>query len=81
MSYFARGLKDLLRTTKLNSEFFESLDDFQIEFIELCFKQNYDSNIGLMTDAEIHNHEIFREFKMNKMIEKYGLEEGWKKVS
>ena len=36
--YYAFGLRDLLSVAELNKEFFEELDTFQLNFIEMVFK-------------------------------------------
>jgi len=82
MKYYARGLKDLLKTTQLNEEFFESLDSFQRNYIEMCFRQSYDEKIGLMGEVESYNYHIFKDFMLKDFEVKYGLEETyWKKVA
>ena len=82
MSYYARGIRDLLRTTQLSIEFFDSLDEFQLNFVEMCFKQSYDEKMGLMGDIENYNFHVYKEFKAIMFEEKYGLDEDfWKKVA
>ncbi|MBD65380.1 MAG: hypothetical protein CME62_09240 [Halobacteriovoraceae bacterium] len=71
--YYARGMRDLLQTTQLSIEFFRDLDDFQINFIEMCFKQSLDEKMGLMTEVEKYNFHIFEEFKLQQIEERYGL--------
>lgn len=72
--YYARGLRDLLQTTQLNLEFFENLDDFQINFIEMCFKQSLDDKMGIMTDVEEYNLHLFEEFKLRQLEDMYGID-------
>ena len=72
--YYAKGLRDLLQTTQLTLEFFYSLDNFQIQFIEMCFQQSLDEKMGLMTDVEEYNLHIFEEFKLRKLEEQYGID-------
>lgn len=82
MKYFARGMRDLLRKIQLNSEFYEDLDDFQINFVEMCFKQSYDEKMGLMGDIESYNYHLFKEFQNKRFEEMYGLDEYfWKKTA
>ncbi len=82
MKYYARGLKDLLKTTQLNEEFFETLDSFQKNYVEMCFRQSYDEKIGLMGEIESYNYHIFKDHMLKDFEEKYGLEENyWKKVA
>lgn len=80
MNYFARGLRDQLKTTQLSIEFFETLDEFQLNFVEMCFKQSYDEKIGLMGEMESYNYHVYQEFKTYMFEEKYGLDaDFWKK--
>ena len=82
MSYYAKGLKDLIRSTQLNLEFYESLNDFQIHFIEMCFKKNIDEQIGMMGEIEEINYNLFNQFKLRKFEKDFGLdEEIWSKAS
>lgn len=72
--YFATGMRDLLQTTQLNLEFFLELDDFQINFIEMCFKQSIDEKMGLMTEVENYNYHLFEEFKIQSIEKMYGID-------
>lgn len=82
MNYFARGLRDLLKTTQLSHEFFEHLDEYHLNFIDMCFKQSYDEKMGLMGEIESYNYHVFQEYKALIFEEKYGLDEDfWKKVA
>lgn len=82
MAYYAKGLKDLIKTTELNLEFFESLNDFQIHFIEMCFKKNNDEQIGMMTQVEEINLNVFKQYKVSKFERDFGLDDDiWAKAS
>lgn len=82
MSYYAKGLKELIRTTELSLEFFESLNNFQINYIEMCFKRNFDDQIGMMSEVEELNYSLFNQYKLKKFEKEFGLdEEIWSKVS
>lgn len=82
MKYFARGMRDLLQTHQLSVEFYEELDEFQIQFVEMCFKQSLDEKMGLMTEVEAHNLELFNDYKNLKFQRDYGIvEEFWKKAA
>lgn len=72
--YFATGMRDLLQTTQLNLEFFLELDDFQINFIEMCFRQSLDEKMGLMTDVEKYNYHLFEEYKIQTIEKMYGID-------
>jgi hypothetical protein len=81
MSYFAHGLRDLLKTTQLNEEFFEGLDSFQTNFIDMCFKQSLDEKMGMMTDVESYNLHLFQEFRLKEFENSFGLDDHyWKKA-
>lgn len=79
--YFARGIRDLLQTTELNLDFFNNLDDFQINFIEMCFKQSLDEKMGLMGEIEKYNYHLFEEYKMRKIEDMYGVDPDYFKRS
>lgn len=79
--YYAKGMRDLLQVTQLNFEFFSELDEFQLNFVEMCFKQSMDENMGLMTDIEKYNLHLFEEFKLRKLEEMYGVDPEYFKKS
>lgn len=72
--YFATGMRDLLQTTQLSLEFFFELDNFQINFIEMCFKQSLDDKMGMLTEVERYNYHLFEEFKMQQIESQYGVD-------
>ena len=72
--YFATGMRDLLQTTQLNLEFFKELDDFQINFIEMCFRQSLDEKMGLMSEIEKYNYHLFEEYKIQSIERMYGID-------
>lgn len=61
--YHAKSLKDLLKTVPLTEDFFSSLDPFQLNFIEMCFKRSLDEQIGMMTEVEFSNYRLFMKYK------------------
>ena len=61
--YHAKGIKDLLKTIPLNEEFFSNLGPFQLNFIEMCFKKSLDEQIGMMSEIEFGNYQIFMKYK------------------
>ena len=79
--YFATGIRDLLQTTQLNLEFFYELDDFQINFIEMCFKQSLDNKMGMLTEVEKYNYHLFEEFKLQQLESMYGVDADYFKKS
>jgi len=74
-------MRDLLQTTQLNMEFFEELDEFQIHFIEMCFKQSMDMKIGLVNEVEQYNLHLFEEYKLRKLERMYGVDPDFLKRS
>ena len=82
LMYYAKGMRDFLQTTQLNMEFFEELDDFQIHFLEMCFKQALDDKMGLMTEVEQYNYHLFEEYKLKKLEDYYTVDSDYfKKAS
>ncbi|MBT4792383.1 MAG: hypothetical protein HON90_12500 [Halobacteriovoraceae bacterium] len=79
--YYAKSMRDLLQTTQLNMEFFEELDEFQIHFIEMCFKQSMDMKIGLVNEVEQYNLHLFEEYKLRKLERMYGVDPDFLKRS
>ena len=80
--YYAKGMRDLLRSTQLSMEFYKELDNFQINFIEMCFKQSVDESMGLLTDVERYNLHLFEEYKLISLEEMYGIDSDYfKKVA
>jgi hypothetical protein len=72
--YYAKGMRDLLKTTQLNMEFFDDLDNFQLHFIEMCFKQAIDDRMGLLTDVEKYNYHLYEEYKIRQFENMYGID-------
>ena len=60
---YAKTMKDMLKTTPLTEDFFMYLDPFQLNFIEMCFKKSLDEQIGMMTEIEFNNYQIFLKYK------------------
>lgn len=60
---FATTMKDLLKRTALTEAFFYDLDPFQLNYIEMCFKRSLDEQIGLMTETEMRNYQLFMFYK------------------
>ena len=61
--YHAKSMKDLLKTTPLTEGFFTGLPAFQLNFIEMCFKKSLDEQIGMMSEIEFGNYQIFLKYK------------------
>ncbi len=72
--YYAKGIRDFIQSTQLSMEFFEDLDDFQLHFVEMCFKQALDEKMGLMSEVEKYNYHLFEEFKFKKLEEMYSID-------
>ena len=73
--YYAFGLRDLISVAELNKEFFEELDTFQLNFIEMVFKQTIESQMGLLTEIEHYNYELFLEYSREKFERTYGIDQ------
>lgn len=74
-------MRDLLRTTQLSFEFFKELDEFQLNFIEMCFRQSMDERMGMLSDIEKYNLHLYEEFKLNQLEEMYSLDGDYFKKS
>ncbi len=61
--YHATGIKDLLKFVPLTEDFFRDLDPFQLNFIEMCFKRSIDEQIGMMSETEYGNYQVFLKYK------------------
>jgi hypothetical protein len=79
--YHAKSMKDLLKTTPLNEAFFTGLPAFQLNFIEMCFKKSLDEQIGMMSEIEFGNYQIFIKYKSEFEEEFYPELKSQKKAS
>ncbi len=79
--YVAKSMRDLLKQTQLSMEFFEGLDEFQIHFIEMCFQQAIDDQMGMMGEVENYNYNLFHHYKSKMLEEKYGIDPSYFKKS
>ena len=61
--YVAKGLKDLLKSVPLTEDFFRDLGPFQLNFTEMCFKRSLDEQIGMMSEIEFGNYQLFLKYK------------------
>jgi hypothetical protein len=61
--FHAKSLKDLLKTVPLNEDFFVGLDAFHLNFIDMCFKKSLDEQIGMMSEIEFTNYQLFLKYK------------------
>jgi hypothetical protein len=61
--YHAKSLKDLLKTVPLTEDFFTDLDPFHLNFIDMCFRKSLDEQIGMMSEVEFGNYQIFLKYK------------------
>lgn len=60
---FATTLRDLLKKIPLTEDFFYDLDPFQLNYIDMCFRRSLDEQIGLMTEVEFGNYQLFMFYK------------------
>ena len=61
--FHAKTLKDLLKTIPLTEDFYGDLGSFQLNYIDMCFKKSLDEQIGMMSEVEYHNYELFLKYK------------------
>ena len=61
--YHAKSLKDLLKTVPLNEAFFTNLDPFHLNFIDMLFRKSLDEQIGMMSEVEFANYQVFLRYK------------------
>ncbi|HXH76426.1 MAG TPA: hypothetical protein VNJ08_15750 [Bacteriovoracaceae bacterium] len=61
--YHAQSLKDLLKSTTLNEDFFSGLDPFHLNYIDMCFKKSLDEQMGMMNEVEFSNYQVFLKYK------------------
>lgn len=69
--YHAKSLRDLLKSVQLTEGFFMDLDPFQLNFIDMCFKQSLDQQIGMMAEIEYHNYQLFIKYKSDYLEDFY----------
>lgn len=79
--YHAKSMKDLLKTTPLTEGFFNDLGPFQLNFIEMCFKKSLDEQIGMMSEIEFTNYQLFLKYKSEFVEEFYPELKAQKKAS
>ncbi len=79
--YHAKSLKDLLKTVPLTEAFFIDLDPFHLNFIDMCFKRSLDEQIGMMSETEFRNYQLFLKFKSEYEEEFYPEIKTTKKAS
>jgi hypothetical protein len=61
--YHAKSLKDLLKTIPLTEDFFSNLDPFHLNYIDMCFRKSLDEQIGMMSEIEFGNYQLFLRYK------------------
>lgn len=79
--FHAKGLKDMLKTTPLTEDFFRDLGPFQLNYIEMCFKRSLDEQIGMMSEIEFGNYQLFLKYKSEYEEEFYPEIKTQKKAS
>ncbi len=79
--FHAKSLKDLLKTVPLTEDFFTGLDAFHLNFIDMCFKKSLDEQIGMMSEVEFTNYQVFLKYKSEYEEEFYPEIKTLKKVS
>lgn len=79
--FHAKSLKDLLKTVPLTEDFFIGLDAFHLNFIDMCFKKSLDEQIGMMSEVEYINYQVFLRYKSEYEEEFYPEIKTLKKAS
>lgn len=79
--YHAKSLRDLLKTVPLNEDFFSVLDPFHLNFIDMCFKKSLDEQIGMMSEVEYANYQLFMKYKSDYTEDFYPELKNLKKAS
>jgi hypothetical protein len=79
--FHAKSLKDLLKIVPLNEDFFMGLDPFHLNFIDMCFKKSLDEQMGMMSEIEFGNYQIFLKYKSEYEEEFYPEIKTTKKAS
>ena len=79
--FHAKTLKDLLKTIPINEDFYADLGAFQLNYIDMCFKKSLDEQMGMMSEVEFHNYELFLKYKSEYSEEFYPEIKSTKKAS
>lgn len=79
--YHAMSIKDLLKSVPLTEDFFVDLDPFHLNYIDMCFRRALDEQIGMMSEIEFGNYQIFLKFKSENEEEFYPEIKNLKKAS
>lgn len=77
----AKGLKEMLKTIPLTEDFFIGMDAFQLNYIDMCFRKSLDEQIGMMSEVEYSNYQVFLRFKSDYAEEFYPEIKNPKKAS
>lgn len=72
--YFALGLKDILVSTRLSIEFYDSLDEFHLAMVDSIFNEFLEETMGLMTEIETYNFQLFNDFKRIQIERELGID-------
>ncbi|MGE3608724.1 MAG: hypothetical protein AB7I27_03975 [Bacteriovoracaceae bacterium] len=79
--YHAKSIKDLLKTVPLTEDFFQGLDAFHLNYIDMCFKKSLDEQIGMMSEVEFSNYQLFLKYKSEYVEDFYPELKTTKKAS
>lgn len=71
--YHAKSIKDMLKSVPLNEDFFMHLDTFHLNYVDMLFRKMLDEQIGMMTEIEFTNYQLFLKFK-SEFREEFYLE-------
>lgn len=79
--FHAKSIKDLLKTVQLTEDFFQDLDAFHLNYIDMCFKKSLDEQIGMMSEIEFANYQLFLKYKSDYVEDFYPEIKNTKKAS
>ncbi len=77
----AKTMKDMLRSVPLTEDFYMNLDPFHLNYIEMCFKKSLDEQIGMMSELEFNNYQLFLKYKSEYIEDFYPEVKSLKKAS
>jgi hypothetical protein len=79
--FHAKCLKDLLKIVPLTEDFYANLDAFHLNYIDMCFRKSLDEQMGMMSEIEFSNYQIFVKYKTDYEEDFYPEIKNQKKAS
>ncbi len=77
----AKTMKDMLKMVVLSEDFYMNLDPFHLNYIDMCFKKSLDEQIGMMSEVEFNNYQLFLKYKSEYIEDFYPEVKSHKKAS